>query len=133
MATRGGSGSGGKGSGSSKQAACHQATSAHWVQQSACRPTSVPEALILLRFGQSGDGRAFSSQAEAIMAQRQAMARRAMAIHDNLPADVPQAVHEAGDEATERYLAHLSSVEGEDVVDAAPVKRKRGRPRKHLQ
>ena len=69
---------------------------------------------------------------EAVMAQRKAMAMRAMQIHDNLPADVRSQVHEAGDEATERYLAHLSSIEGDDV-DAAPVKRKRGRPRKHLQ
>lgn len=72
-------------------------------------------------------------QAEAIMAQRKAMAARAMAIHDALPADVRQAVHEDGDEVTERYLAHLSSVEGADVVEALPIKRKRGRPRKHLQ
>jgi hypothetical protein len=65
---------------------------------------------------------------ESRIAQIKARASRAMQIHDALPADVRQAVHEDGDEVTERYLAGIDDA---DASVAEPIKRPRGRPRKN--
>lgn len=52
--------------------------------------------------------------AAAQIAARQSIAKQAMAIHDLLPAEVRQQVHEHGDAALEDYLASIP-VEGFDA------------------
>ena len=102
-------------------------------------PDDVADALIVLKCAFPVDGSSLIGAKEAakikaaadIQAQIHAQAKRAMRLHDNLPAEVRAAVHEHGDEATESYLAHLQEqIEQPSINPTAPFKRPRGRPRK---
>lgn len=107
-------------------------------------PDEVADALIGLKCAYPVDGSSLIAAQQAAkaradadrMAQAKAAAQRRMNLHDNLPAEVRQAVHEHGDEATEAYLealnaAHQREAQQQQRAPQELVKRPRGRPRKH--
>lgn len=82
-------------------------------------PASVADAFLSRKLAVPADGgmiaqaqqQAAERQAVADAAGQQARSRAAMALHDNLPPEVRQAVHEHGDEVVEEYLAHQQELE----------------------
>lgn len=82
-------------------------------------PASVANAFLAKKLAIPADGgmvvqaqkQAEERQAVAEAAQQQARSKAAMSLHDNLPPEVRQAVHEHGDEVVEQYLANQQELE----------------------
>ena len=99
-------------------------------------PDDVADEMIALGCAYPVDGSSYISakqrgeekRAADLIAEQKQVSMRAMRLHDNLPADVREAVHEHGDEATEAYLAHQQeALLSEPFPDEPRQRRKRRR------
>ena len=77
----------------------------------------------------SAKQRGEEKRAADMIAQQKARAVQAMRLHDNLPAEVREAVHEFGDEATESYLAHQQETQASEPFPDEPPQRRHRRRR----